>query len=70
MDKATGEPLKVGGEQVRSETTFIPENPSGTVTVVFEFDAKYIKSDTDIVVFEDLYLDGRKRRSDRHRPCA
>ena len=60
MDKATGEPLKVGGEQVRSETTFIPENPSGTVTVVFEFDAKYIKSDTDIVVFEDLYLDGRK----------
>ena len=60
MDKSTGNPLKIGGEQVKAETTFTPENPSGTVTVVFEFDAKYIKADTNIVVFEDLYLDGRK----------
>lgn len=60
MDKSTGNPLKIAGEQVRSETTFTPESPSGTVAVVFEFDAKYIKADTDIVVFEDLHLDGRK----------
>ena len=60
MDKATGEPLKINGEQVKAETIFTPENPSGTVTVAFEFDAKYIKTDTDIVVFESLYQDGRE----------
>lgn len=60
MDKATGEPLKISGAEVRFETTFTPENPSGTITVLFEFDAKYIKADTDIVVFESLYQDGRE----------
>ena len=60
MDKAADEPLKINGAEVRSETTFTPENPSGTVTVVFEFDSKYIKADTDIVVFENLYQDGRE----------
>ena len=60
MDKATGKPLKINGEEVRSEATFTPENPSGTVTVTFEFDSKYIKADTDIVVFESLYQEGRE----------
>ena len=60
MDKATGEPLKINGEQVKGETTFTPENPSGTVTVTFEFDSKYIKADTDIVVFESLYQESRE----------
>lgn len=60
MDKATGEALKINGAEVRSETTFTPENPSGTVTVVFEFDSKYTKADTDIVVFESLYQGGRE----------
>lgn len=59
MDKATGEALKIDSAEIRSETVFTPENPSGSVTVVFEFDAKYIKADTDIVVFENLYQDGR-----------
>ena len=45
---------------MRSEATFTPENPSGTVTVTFEFDSKYIKADTDIVVFESLYQEGRE----------
>ena len=58
MDKATGEAMKINGEEVRSEATFTPENPSGTVTVVFGFDSKYIKADTDIVVFESLYQEG------------
>jgi len=48
MDKTTGEPLKINSEEVRAETVFTPENPSGTVTVAFEFDSKYIKADTDI----------------------
>ncbi|ANU54255.2 hypothetical protein A4V00_09615 [Hungateiclostridiaceae bacterium KB18] len=60
MDKATGEALKINGAEARSETAFTPENPSGTVTVVFEFDSKYIKADTDIVVFESLYQEGRE----------
>ena len=46
MDKAADEPLKINGAEVRSETVFTPENSSGTVTVLFEFDAKYIKADT------------------------
>ena len=57
MDKATGEPLLVNGEEVRSALTFIPEEPSGSVTVTFSFDARYIKADTDIVAFESLYQD-------------
>ncbi len=55
MDKATGEPLLLNGEEIHSEVTFVPEAASGNVTVTFEFDAKYIKSDTDIVVFERLH---------------
>ena len=58
MDKTTGKPLLIDGEEVHSETTFMPETPSGEVTVSFTFDSKYIKADTDIVVFESLYKDG------------
>lgn len=58
MDKATGKPLLLNGEEVHSEITFVPETPSGEVTVFFTFDSKYIKADTDIVVFERLYQDG------------
>lgn len=60
MDKTTGEPLKINSEEVRAETVFTPENPSGTVTVLFECDSKYIKADTDIVVFESLHQEGRE----------
>lgn len=58
MDKSTGEPLLIDGEEIRSEITFIPEEPSGEVIVPFTFDSKFIKADTDIVVFESLYRDG------------
>ncbi len=58
MDKATSEPLRVNGEEIRSEVTFIPEAASGSVVVTFTFDSKYIKADTDTVVFESLYKDG------------
>ena len=60
MDKSTGNPLKIAGEKVKAETVFTPETPNGSVIVSFEFDAKYIKADTDIAVFENLYQDGRK----------
>ncbi len=60
MDKATGEPLLINGEEIRSEVTFIPEAANGSVVVTFTFDSKYIKADTDIVVFESLYYAERE----------
>ena len=60
MDKATGEPFLQNGEQITSEVTFVPEAPSGSVEVLFTFDAKFIKTDTNIVVFESLYSDSKE----------
>ncbi len=60
MDKTTGKALVINGETVTAETVFIPTEPSGTATVEFTFDSKYIKTDTDIVVFESLYKDGKE----------
>ena len=60
MDKTTGQPLLINGAEVRSETVFIPAEPNGTAIVEFTFDSKYIKADTDIVVFESLYKDGKE----------
>lgn len=60
MDKATGEPLLIDEKEIRSETTFTPDEPTGEVIVSFEFDARYIKKDTDIVVFESLYSEDKE----------
>ena len=57
MDKATGEPLLVNGEQVTAETTFVAETANGTVDVVFTFDGSALAGKT-VVVFETLYKDG------------
>ena len=60
MDKTTGKALVINGETVTAETVFIPIEPNGTATVEFIFDANYIKTDTDIVVFESLYKDEKE----------
>ena len=60
MDKATGEALLSNGEEIRAEITFVPETPSGEVIVPFTFDAKLIKANTSIVVFERLYQGDRE----------
>ena len=60
MDKATGKALIIDGAEVTAETAFIPTEPSGTAKVEFTFDSKYIKADTDIVVFETLYKDSKE----------
>ncbi len=60
MDKSTGEKLLIDGEEYTSSTTFTPESPSGNIDVNFTFDARYIKEDTDIVVFESLFRDYEK----------
>lgn len=59
MDKATGEPLLIDEKEIRSETTFTPDEPSGSVTVEFTFDARYINEETNIVVFESLYSEDK-----------
>lgn len=58
MDKATNEPFKVDGKEITSEVTFTPEEPNGEVTVSFTFNASGITEETELVVFETLYLDG------------
>ena len=60
MDKTTGKELVLNGETITAETTFIPTEPNGETTVEFVFDSKYIKADTDIVVFESLYKDNQQ----------
>ncbi len=60
MDKTTGDPLLIDEKEIPSETTFTPDEPSGEVLVSFEFDARYIKKDTDIVVFEGLYSEDKE----------
>lgn len=60
MDKATGDPLLIDEKEIPSETTFTPDEPTGEVIVSFEFDARYIKKDTDIVVFESLYSEDKE----------
>lgn len=60
MDKSTGKPLLLDGKEIHAETVFVPETPNGTVTVTFTFDAKLIKENTSLVVFETLYKDGKE----------
>ena len=58
MDKFTGEAFTENGEKIVSEVSFIPEAPCGSIDMLFTFDARLIKTETRIVVFECLYSDG------------
>lgn len=60
MDKSTGKAFLVDGKEVCSEITFTPETADGEVTVSFTFDGSVITKDTEIVVFETLYRDGKE----------
>ncbi|WP_298652898.1 SpaA isopeptide-forming pilin-related protein [uncultured Eubacterium sp.] len=60
MNKATGKALEIDGKEITSEVKFTPEQPSGTVDVLFTFDSKFIKTETQIVAFEYLYKDGKE----------
>ena len=60
MDKSTGKELVINGDTFKSEVTFTPEKPSGSVDVLFTFDGKNITTETNIVVFESLYKDGKE----------
>ena len=59
MDKENRKSVPdINGEKVRASTTFVPEEPTGTVDVLFKFNAVFVQDKTDIVVFEDLYHKG------------
>lgn len=59
MDKGTGNPLQVDGKDITSEKTFVAEKTDGEVVLNFTFDASALAGKT-IVVFEDLYHEGKK----------
>lgn len=53
MNKETGEPLLVNGEQVTAEKTFTAEKSEGSIDIEFTFDASELSK--EVVVFEHLY---------------
>ena len=59
MDKATGEPLLIDGEQVTSEKAFTALSESGTVTMEFSFNSLALKGKS-VVVFESLEYQGEE----------
>ena len=59
MDKETGEPVLINGEEVTASKKFTSNKASGSLEMEFTFDATSLKG-KDIVVFEELYFDGEK----------
>ena len=55
MDKTTGKPLLVNGQEVRAEKEFTPETSDGCIEMEFTFEADGLKG-KELVVFESLYL--------------
>lgn len=61
INKATGEPLLIDGQEVTGSTAFAPDAPGGSVVVNFTLDAEKLTEDTEIVVFETIYYkDGKE----------
>lgn len=60
MLQSTRQPLLDGnGNVITARKTFTPETESGDVTLVYTFNSRLLAGQT-VVVFEDLYLDGKK----------
>ena len=57
MDKKTGEPILIDGEEIIASTTFTAENEEGSVDVIFTFDASILAPKT-VVAFEYLEYEG------------
>lgn len=58
-NKATGKSIKDElGNEVTAEATFTPENPDGSVDIVFTFDGSQL-SNSSVVAFEELSVEGR-----------
>ena len=58
--KDSGEPVvDADGNEITKEVEFTPEEPDGTVDVVFEFDASLLAGKS-IVAFEKVYYEGKE----------
>ena len=57
MDKESGKALEINGKPITGETTFTAEKESGSVEVLFTFDASSIEG-KKLVVFEKLFYAG------------
>ncbi|WP_172135301.1 VaFE repeat-containing surface-anchored protein [Adlercreutzia sp. ZJ473] len=57
MDKDAGKELAVSGRIVQEELSFIPEEPSGVISLTFAFDASDLAGKT-LVAFEKLSREG------------
>ena len=60
MDKATGKPMTVNGNEITSEVVFTAEKENGEIEVSFTFGGVLITKDIELVVFETLYREGNK----------
>lgn len=60
MDKEAEAPLLTAqGNPVQATCSFVPEEAAGTVDVSFSFDASSTDTEREIVIFEELYRNGR-----------
>ncbi|MCI6379768.1 MAG: VaFE repeat-containing surface-anchored protein [Erysipelotrichaceae bacterium] len=59
MNKETGQPLLVNGQEVVAEKTFVAKQKDGIMDLEFKFDGSTLET-KEIVVFEDLYREGLK----------
>ena len=59
MDKSTGEELKVNGESITAEETFVADATDMTVTLTYTLDASKLAG-TTTVVYETLYTEGKE----------
>lgn len=57
MDAETGEPLKIGNQNVTATSSFEADKADGEVKVKFEIDSSGLAGKT-VVVFEELSIDG------------
>lgn len=55
MNKSTGSPALAGGKKISGEAVFTPQEPSGSVEVVFRFNSSRLR-DGEYVAYETLYM--------------
>lgn len=59
MDKETGEPILVNGEEVTACETFIAETEEGSIDITFTFDSSALEGKS-LVAFETLYTEEKE----------
>ncbi len=60
MDKATGQPFLVEGNQLTAEKTFVADKADGEIELTVKVDSKHFTKDTTLVAFEEMFHNGVK----------